>query len=32
MKYSVLALITCVATMVGCSNKQTMEMPIDGFT
>jgi hypothetical protein len=30
MKYSVLALITCVATIVGCSNKQTVEMPIDG--
>ena len=30
MKNSVLALITCVATIVGCSNKQTVEMPIDG--
>lgn len=30
MKYSVLALIICVTTMVGCSNKQTVELPIDG--
>ena len=30
MKYFVFAIITCVATLVGCSNKESVERPVNG--